>query len=40
MEKNTLSTINKPAAPTRSGYKFVNWYKDSNCAKVWNFTTD
>lgn len=37
---NANSTITKPATPTRKGYKFVNWYKDSKCTKVWNFATD
>lgn len=30
----------KPTTPTRKGYKFVNWYKDIKCTKVWNFATD
>ena len=34
------SKITKPANPTKKGYKFANWYKDTKCAKVWNFTTD
>lgn len=34
------STISKPKNPTKTGYKFVNWYKDSKCTKVWNFKTD
>ena len=34
------STFSKPTNPTRAGYKFVNWYKDAKCTKVWNFATD
>ena len=36
--KNTK--LNSPTAPTRSGYKFAGWYKDSKYTKVWNFATD
>lgn len=34
------STLTKPATPTKKGYKFVNWYKDSSCKTVWNFATN
>lgn len=34
------STITEPAAPTRSGYGFVGWYKDAALTQAWNFTTD
>lgn len=37
---NANSKLVKPANPTRKGYKFVSWYKDSKCTKVWNFATD
>ena len=30
------TTVKKPTAK-RSGYKFVGWYKDKKCKKVWNF---
>lgn len=38
VKANTL--IKKPANPTKSGYVFVNWYKDSKLTQVWNFATD
>jgi uncharacterized repeat protein (TIGR02543 family) len=34
------SLIIKPTNPTRKGYTFIGWYKDSKCTKVWNFKTD
>lgn len=37
---NSGSKLVKPAAPTRKGYKFVNWYKDAKLTKVWNFSVD
>jgi uncharacterized repeat protein (TIGR02543 family) len=33
-------TVTKPAAPTKKGYQFIGWYKDSQCTKPWDFTTD
>lgn len=33
-------TIAKPADPAKEGYRFIGWYKDSQCTKPWNFTTD
>ena len=30
----------KPAIPTKKGYKFTGWYKDSALTKPWNFTTN
>jgi len=33
-------TITKPADPTKKGYRFIGWYKDSKCTKPWNFATD
>lgn len=32
--------IATPTAPTKTGWKFNGWYTDSNCTKVWNFTSD
>lgn len=29
----------KPGNPTRSGYTFGGWYKDSGCTNVWSFDT-
>jgi uncharacterized repeat protein (TIGR02543 family) len=34
------STISAPTAPTRTGYTFGGWYKESTCTNAWNFTTD
>lgn len=33
-------SITAPPAPTRAGYTFVGWYKDSAFQTAWNFTTD
>ena len=33
-------TAAKPGAPTRSGYSFSGWYKDSDCTTAWNFDAD
>ncbi len=30
----------KPGNPTRSGYTFGGWYKESGCTTAWNFDTD
>ena len=30
----------KPGDPTRSGYNFGGWYRDSDCATPWNFDAD
>lgn len=32
--------IAKPADPTREGYDFAGWYKDSGFADAWDFATD
>jgi uncharacterized repeat protein (TIGR02543 family) len=32
--------ISAPTAPTKSGYTFDNWYKDSGLTTLWNFNTD
>lgn len=34
------SKISKPVNPSKNGYKFAGWYKDSACTKAWNFSTD
>jgi len=34
------SKITAPTAPTKTGYTFDNWYKDSGFATVWDFTVD
>jgi uncharacterized repeat protein (TIGR02543 family) len=34
------TTITAPTAPTRMGYTFVGWYKDSAGQTAWNFATD
>lgn len=32
--------ISRPNEPTREGYEFTNWYKDTYCLEPWLFTTD
>ena len=32
--------ISAPSAPTRPGYTFGGWYKESTCASAWNFDID
>jgi uncharacterized repeat protein (TIGR02543 family) len=34
------ATLSTPSAPTKTGYGFVSWYKESTFAYSWNFTTD
>ena len=34
------SSISTPTTPTRGGYTFGGWYKESSCINVWNFSTD
>ncbi|MEY8233338.1 S-layer homology domain-containing protein [Oscillospiraceae bacterium 50-16] len=33
-------TVAKPGNPTKSGYTFGGWYKESSCTTAWNFDTD
>ena len=40
LKAKAAKTITKPANPTKKGYQFIGWYKDSQCTKPWNFTTD
>ena len=30
----------EPTNPTRTGYTFGGWYKESGCINIWNFTSD
>ncbi len=34
------SYVTKPADPTRKGYQFGGWYKDSKCTQAWDFNSD
>ena len=31
--------VNKPADPTKTGFTFTNWYNESACLNLWDFTT-
>ncbi|MBF0651077.1 leucine-rich repeat protein [Dysgonomonas sp. GY75] len=32
--------VSEPTAPTKSGYNFGGWYRESSCTNVWNFNND
>jgi len=32
--------VTKPTAPTKEGYTFGGWYKESECTNDWNFYSD
>lgn len=34
------ATINAPAAPSRTGYRFAGWYKDEGLTEAWSFESD
>ncbi len=33
-------TVQKPAEPTKNGYRFDGWYTSNDYSKAWNFETD
>ena len=33
-------SISEPTAPTKTGYTFAGWYKESTCTTKWNFGSD
>ncbi len=37
---NYGATVRKPDDPTKPGYKFVGWYKESECTNAWDFNND
>jgi uncharacterized repeat protein (TIGR02543 family) len=37
---NYNTNITEPTAPTKTGYSFAGWYKESACTNAWNFATD
>ena len=37
---NYNTTITTPTAPTRTGYTFGGWYKETACTNTWTFATD
>jgi len=32
--------VSEPTAPTKTGYTFGGWYKESGCTNTWNFDSD
>jgi len=38
VEEGELAT--EPTDPTRAGYTFAGWYKESGCTNAWDFDTD
>jgi uncharacterized repeat protein (TIGR02543 family) len=38
--KSYNETASEPSAPTKSGYTFGGWYKETTLANQWNFTKD
>ncbi len=34
------ATMAKPTAPTKQGYSFAGWYKETELTTAWNFTND
>jgi len=40
MDVKSGDKINKPANPTKNGYNFDAWYKESSLQNIWNFTSD
>ncbi|MBU3180995.1 SpoIID/LytB domain-containing protein [Clostridium psychrophilum] len=37
---NYNGLITTPVAPTKAGYTFAGWYKQTGCLSVWNFKAD
>lgn len=32
--------LDEPEAPTREGYRFVGWFRDTACTEAWQFDSD
>jgi uncharacterized repeat protein (TIGR02543 family) len=37
---NYGSLLQQPPSPTRTGYRFLDWYREPECATRWNFSID